>query len=240
MTFGESADAPSLSALLTDCQRKREAGGPTWWCWRESASSAGTVSWRRASSPSSGAPEWSLVPGCSLRISTISYFTTALFCYSFSLHHLQRFTFLIWSGGGSASTQTCITCTCKLAPVLGWDTEQTLHDLRGNKSTGKYLAAKTSLVEKLPSPCRTQRLVSAVITSPLAVCLCHAGWLLDPGQGRRDRRGWGQTLGPSCVYPSCFPHTEKPWNRRIIQDQLNTHHQSRLLLQRQIYSLRQA
>lgn len=96
------------------------------------------------------------------------------------------------------------------------------------------VSSKTTVVKALLYQCKTQRLISAMIKQavvllavPSAVCLCHAGWSLDPGQGRRDLRGWGQTLGPSCVYPSCFPHTEKPWDktrvRHIGHYELNKH-----------------
>lgn len=164
----------------------------TWWCWRGCAWHAGTVSQRKASSPSSGALESSRVPKCSLEFDKFTVSNScqsALEALSFYTTMSPWFTFLIW--GLRDTVHAKIIWISKLFPVLGWNTEQALNHLErkirsrvfiwnGNKRQSIYNSA-------------TQRRPSLNFTFGCLLVSCRM--VMGSGSGT----AWPTRVGPNTL-----------------------------------------
>lgn len=129
----DAALVPNAHSILHLSVSVRKTG-LTWWCWRGCAWRAGTVSWRKAFSPSSAALESSGVPKCSLQFDEFMVSNScqsALEALSFYTTTSPWFTFFIW--GLRDTVHAKVIWISKLFPVLGWNTEQALDHLERKK-----------------------------------------------------------------------------------------------------------
>lgn len=121
-----------------------------------------------------------------------------LFIYLFKI--LQCFTFLVWSVG--STIHACIIWISKLVPVLGWNAEQPLYNLEGNKGHTIF-TIKTKLASEnfyLWENLKAMRCFISSLNSTLFFIHCTLGCLFVSCRmvmGSGSGTAWPTRVGPN-------------------------------------------
>lgn len=113
---------------------------------------------------------------------------------------LQCFTFLVWSV--RSTIHACIIWISKLVPVLGWNAEQPLYNLEGNKRHTIF-TIKTKLVSKNFYLCKNLKAMCCLISSlnsTLFFIHCTLGCLFVSCRmvmGSGSGTAWPTRVGPN-------------------------------------------